>query len=178
MTSAAHKYTLSILVENKPSSLTRITGLFARRAFNIHSLAVGPTQIDDVSRVTIVTDETTAPVEQIVNQLRRLIYVLKVTVMDSNTSVNREIILVKVAADSSVVAERTAVLEVANLFRTKVVDVTPTSLTIEATGSATKLHGFIEALKPYNILEIVKSGTIAISRGPDTLEEAHSLGEA
>ncbi|GHT81386.1 acetolactate synthase small subunit [Actinomycetota bacterium] len=170
------RYTLSVLVEDKPSTLTRIAGLFARRAFNIHSLAVGPTQTPGVSRVTIVTDESSNPIEQIVNQLRKLIYVLKVDVMDVESMLSREVILIKISVESEGSA-RTAALEVVDLFRAKVIDVTPVSLTIQATGAPDKLKGLVDALEPYNIIEMVKSGTIALTRGPQTIEMTHHLGD-
>jgi acetolactate synthase-1/3 small subunit len=170
------KHTLSILVEDKPGVLTRVAGLFSRRAFNISSLAVGPTEHKGISRITIVTDESSAPIEQIVQQLQKLIHVLKIQVLDGANSVEREIMLIKISAGAQGNV-RTAVLEVANLFRVKVVDVTPESITIEATGQKSKLEALVIALEPYGILEIVKSGLIAITRGADTISKYKRLGE-
>lgn len=176
---AKHKrYVLAVLVEDKPSALTRVSGLFSRRAFNIHSLAVGPSESKGISRITIVTDESSNPIEQIVNQLRKLIYVLKIDVMQYEKSIEREIALVKVSADITSPGVRTAIIEVVNIFRANVVDVTPKSFTIEATGNARKLHGLVEALEPYGVLEIVKSGTIAIKRGSETIADVVNLGDA
>jgi acetolactate synthase-1/3 small subunit len=176
------RYVLAVLVEDKPSALTRVSGLFARRAFNIHSLAVGPSESEGISRITIVTDESSNPIEQIVNQLRKLIYVIKIDVMQYDKSIEREIALIKVNADinnsTGGQSIRTAIIEVANIFRANVVDVTPQSFTIEATGNARKLKGLIEALEPYGVLEIVKSGTIAIKRGSDTITDVVNLGDA
>jgi acetolactate synthase-1/3 small subunit len=172
------KYTLSILVENKPGVLTRVAGLFARRAFNIHSLAVGITENEGISRVTIVTDESSAPIEQVVLQLQKLINVLKIQVLERDKSLEREVMLVKINTDDSIVGGRTGVLEVANLFRVNVVDVAPKSIIIEATGKESKLNALITALEPYGILEIVKSGTIAIVRGEDTITSSRGFGEA
>jgi acetolactate synthase-1/3 small subunit len=161
----SERHTLAILVEDKPGVLTRVAGLFARRAFNIHSLAVGPTDKPGISRITIVTDESNAPIIQIESQLRKLIDVLKVEILDKNKTVEREIMLIKVKADGKDPGQRTAVLEVANLFRVNIVDVAPESVIIEATGKESKLSGLLEALLPYGIVETVKSGTVAISRG-------------
>jgi acetolactate synthase-1/3 small subunit len=171
-------HTLSILVENKPGVLTRVSGLFARRAFNIHSLAVGTTENENISRITIVTDESNAPIEQITLQLQKLINVLKVQVLDDANTVHREIVLIKVSTQQGELCVRPEVIGVANLFRVKVVDVAAESITIEATGKASKLEALTRALLPYGILEIVRSGTIAISRGDDIINLYRRIGEA
>jgi acetolactate synthase-1/3 small subunit len=162
------KHTLSVLVENKPGVLARIAGLFSRRGFNIDSLAVGPTEHDEVSRMTIVVNVEDSPLEQVTKQLNKLIEVLKVVELDSGASVNRELLLVKVRAD---VDTRGQVLDAVQLFRAKVVDVAPDAVTIEATGNADKLGDLLRVLEPFGIRELVQSGIIAIGRGPRSISE-------
>ncbi len=162
------RHTLSVLVENKPGVLTRVSALFARRAFNIHSLAVGPTEHDDVSRITVVVDVDQLPLEQVTKQLNKLINVIKIVELEDRASVQRELLLVKVKADD---ASRTAVLQVVDLFRAHVVDVSPEAVTIEATGGPEKLTALLTALAPYGIREIVQSGTVAIGRGGRSMTE-------
>jgi acetolactate synthase-1/3 small subunit len=145
------RHTLSVLVENKPGVLTRVAGLFARRAFNIQSLAVGPTETDKLSRITVVVDVAAQPLEQVTKQLNKLVNVLKVVELEPESSVQREMILVKVKAD---MANRTAVLEVVNLFRAHVVDVAPDSLVIEAVGSSDKLAALLFALEPFGVRDL------------------------
>jgi len=162
------KHTLSVLVENKPGVLARIAGLFSRRGFNIDSLAVGPTEHDEVSRMTIVVNVEDSPLEQVTKQLNKLIEVIKVVELDSGASVNRELLLVKVRAD---VDTRGQVLDAVQLFRAKVVDVAPDAVTIEATGNADKLGDLLRVLEPFGIRELVQSGIIAIGRGPRSISE-------
>ncbi|WP_019147565.1 acetolactate synthase small subunit [Timonella senegalensis] len=162
------RHTLSVLVENKPGVLTRIAGLFARRAFNIHSLAVGPTEVDELSRVTVVVDVDELPLEQVTKQLNKLINVIKIVELEPSSAVQRELMLVKVKADPST---RSGVIEVVQLFRAHVVDVVPDAVTIEAVGSPEKLAALLGALEPYGIREIVKSGTVAISRGARSMTD-------
>jgi acetolactate synthase-1/3 small subunit len=162
------KHTLSVLVENKPGVLARIAGLFSRRGFNIDSLAVGPTEHDEVSRMTIVVNVEDSPLEQVTKQLNKLVEVLKVVELDSGASVNRELLLVKVRAD---VDTRGQVLDAVQLFRAKVVDVAPDAVTIEATGNADKLGDLLRVLEPFGIRELVQSGIIAIGRGPRSISE-------
>ena len=162
------RHTLSVLVENKPGVLTRVAALFARRAFNIHSLAVGPTEHDDVSRITVVVDVDQLPLEQVTKQLNKLINVLKIVELEEKASVQRELLLVKVKADD---ASRTAVLQVVDLFRAHVVDVSPEAVTIEATGGPEKLDALLTSLNPYGVREIVQSGTVAIGRGGRSMTE-------
>ncbi len=131
------RHTLSVLVENKPGVLARVAGLFSRRGFNIESLAVGPTEHTEISRMTIVVNVADLPLEQVTKQLNKLVNVLKIVELDPALSVQRELLLVKVRADLTV---RSSVLETAQLFRAKVVDVSPESVTIEATGTADKLE--------------------------------------
>jgi acetolactate synthase-1/3 small subunit len=155
-------HTLSVLVENTPGVLARIAGLFSRRGFNIHSLAVGPTERDTVSRMTIVVNVADQPLEQVTKQLNKLVNVLKIVELDPTLAVERELVLVKVKADSTTRGE---VLETVQLFRAKVVDVATDAVTIEVTGNAEKLAAFLRVLEPFGIRELVQSGIIAIGRG-------------
>jgi len=155
-------HTLSVLVENTPGALARIAGLFSRRGFNIHSLAVGPTEHETVSRITIVVNVDDQPLEQVTKQLNKLVNVLKVVELDPAGAVERELMLVKVKAD---VGARGQVLETVQLFRAKVVDVASDAVTIEVTGNAEKLAAFLRVLEPFGIRELVQSGIIAIGRG-------------
>jgi acetolactate synthase I/III small subunit len=160
------RHTLSVLVEDKPGVLARVSGLFSRRGFNISSLAVGPTEHPDVSRMTIVVDVEDLPLEQVTKQLNKLVHVLKIVELEPAASVQRELLLVKVRADASV---RSQVLEVVELFRAHAVDVTPEALTIEATGTADKIAALLRNLEPFGIREMVQSGTIAVGRGPRSI---------
>ena len=162
------RHTLSVLVENKPGVLTRVAALFARRAFNIHSLAVGPTEHEDVSRITVVVDVEELPLEQVTKQLNKLVNVIKIVELEDRASVQRELLLVKVKADD---ASRTAVLQVVELFRAHVVDVAPEAVTIEATGGPDKLDALLASLEQYGIREMVKSGTVAIGRGARSMSD-------
>jgi acetolactate synthase-1/3 small subunit len=156
-------HTMSVLVENKPGVLARVAGLFSRRGFNIHSLAVGPTENPDISRMTIVVAVDELPLEQVTKQLNKLVNVIKIVELDPAAAVQRELLLVKVRADTTV---RSQVLETVALFRAKVVDVSPDALTIEATGTADKLDALLRMLDPYGIREIAQSGMVALGRGP------------
>lgn len=162
------RHTLSVLVENKPGVLTRVAGLFARRSFNIHSLAVGPTEHEDISRITLVVDVERNPLEQVTKQLNKLINVIKIVELEPETSVQRELLLIKVRADLSI---RSSVLEVVELFRARVVDVVPDALTIEATGGPGKLDALLAALEPFGVREIVQSGRVAIGRGSRSITD-------
>jgi acetolactate synthase-1/3 small subunit len=162
------RHTLSVLVENKPGVLTRVAGLFARRSFNIHSLAVGPTEHPEISRITVVVDVEELPLEQVTKQLNKLINVIKIVELEDAASVQRELLLVKVKADT---AQRTSVLEVVQLFRAHVVDVVPDTVVIEATGGPGKLDALLAALEPFGIREIVQSGTVAIGRGSRSITD-------
>ncbi|MGI5952584.1 MAG: acetolactate synthase small subunit [Brooklawnia sp.] len=161
-------HTLSVLVDNKPGVLARISSLFSRRGFNIESLAVGPTEKEDVSRITLVTNVDDARVlEQLVKQLNKLVEVFKVIEL-APSSVQRELILVKVRCDTS---NRSQVIDVVGLFRGKAVDVGHESVTIEATGSSEKLTALVTMLEPYGIIELVKSGQVALGRGQKSINE-------
>jgi len=156
------RHTLSVLVENKPGVLARVAGLFSRRSFNIDSLAVGPTERPEVSRMTIVVNVEDLPLEQVTKQLNKLVNVLKIVELESTASVQRELVLVKVRAT---VATRSHVLETAQLFRAKVVDAATDAVIIEATGTVDKLEALIRVLEPFGISELVQSGMVAIGRG-------------
>lgn len=156
------KHTLSVLVENKPGILARTASLFARRGFNIHSLAVGPTEHPDVSRMTVVVDVEGLPLEQVTKQLNKLVSVLKIVELEPTSSVQRELLLVKVRAE---LQTRSHVLETVQLFRAKVVDVASDAVTIEATGNPEKLDAFLKVLEPFGIRELVQSGLVAVGRG-------------
>ena len=160
------RHTLSVLVENVPGVLARVSGLFSRRSFNIESLAVGPTEHPEISRMTIVVAVGDQPLEQVTKQLNKLVNVIKIVELETESSVQRELLLVKVRADSSV---RSQVLETVQLFRAKVVDVSPEALTIEATGDVDKLDALLRMLEPYGVREMVQSGAIAIGRGPRSI---------
>lgn len=162
-------HTLSVLVEDKPGVLARVSGLFSRRGFNINSLAVGPTEHPDVSRMTIVVEVDELPMEQVTKQLNKLVHVIKIVELEPDASVQRELLLVKVRADATV---RSQVVETVQLFRAKVVDVSPEALTVEATGSADKLTVLLRMLEPYGIREMVKSGMVAVGRGPRSITAA------
>ncbi|MGH3326872.1 MAG: acetolactate synthase small subunit [Streptomycetales bacterium] len=162
------KHTLSVLVENKPGVLARISGLFSRRGFNIHSLAVGPTEHADISRMTIVVNVEEHPLEQVTKQLNKLVNVLKIVELEPAASVQRELLLVKVRAG---LETRSQVLETVALFRAKVVDVAPDAVTVEATGDADKLDAMLRVLEPFGIKELVQSGLVAIGRGPRSITD-------
>jgi acetolactate synthase-1/3 small subunit len=162
------RHTLSVLVENKPGVLARIAGLFSRRGFNIDSLAVGPTEHDDVSRMTIVVNVEELPLEQVTKQLNKLIEVIKIVELEPTVSVQRELLLVKVGADMQ---SRSHVLETVQLFRAKVVDVSTDAVTIEATGNSDKLEALLRVLEPFGIRELVQSGMVAMGRGPRSITD-------
>jgi acetolactate synthase-1/3 small subunit len=171
----AAKHTLSVLVENKPGVLARVSGLFSRRGFNIDSLAVGETEHAEVSRITIVVDADTQPLEQVTKQLNKLINVLKIVELEPAASVQRELLLVKVRADRPI---RSQVLETVQLFRARVVDVAPDALTIEATGTSEKLDALLRDLEPFGIKEMVQSGRVAIGRGSRSITATPALRSA
>ena len=162
------RHTLSVLVENKPGVLARISGLFSRRGFNIDSLAVGPTEHPEISRITIVVGVEDLPLEQVTKQLNKLVNVLKIVELDPASSVQRELVLIKVRADAET---RSQVLETVQLFRAKVVDVAPDAVTIEATGNRDKLEALIRVLEPFGIKELVQSGMVAIGRGARSITD-------
>jgi len=162
------RHTLSVLVEDQPGVLARIASLFARRGFNIESLAVGPTEAVGVSRMTIVVNVAESPLEQVTKQLNKLINVLKIVELDNSAAVQRELLLVKVKADSNT---RSAILETVSLFRAKVVDVATDAITIEATGNHDKIQALLKVLEEYGIKELVQSGMVAIGRGTKAVSD-------
>jgi acetolactate synthase-1/3 small subunit len=158
----SQNHTLSVLVENSPGVLARVASLFSRRGYNIDSLAVGPTENPDISRMTIVIDVDGHALEQVIAQLDKLINVISITQLNPVTSVQRELLLVKV---STTPENRSQVLETVQLFRAKVVDVAQDAVTIEATGNAEKIQALLRVLEPYGIKELVQSGLVAMERG-------------
>jgi acetolactate synthase-1/3 small subunit len=161
-------HVLSLLVEDKPGLLTRVAGLFARRGFNIESLAVGHSEIEGLSRITVVVDVEDLPLEQVTKQLNKLVNVLKIVELDPAQSVQREHLLIKVRVDNTT---RSAVLEAVNLFRARVVDVSTDALVIEVTGDSGKTNALLRVLEPYGIKEIAQSGLLAIGRGGKSITE-------
>jgi acetolactate synthase I/III small subunit len=156
------KHTLSILVENRPGVLTRISGLFARRGFNIDTLAVGPTDDDAVSRVTLTVDGAKHPIDQVTKQLHKLVNVLKIRDLEPDEAVSRELALFKVSADGPARGE---LMQLAEIFRGTVVDVGRRSMVIEVTGTDDKIEAFERMVRPFGLVEMVRTGEIAISRG-------------
>ncbi|MEI6405286.1 MAG: acetolactate synthase small subunit [Actinomycetes bacterium] len=167
------RHTLSVLVQDQPGVLARISALFSRRGYNIESLAVGPTETPEVSRMTIVVDVDAHSLEQITKQLNKLINVLKIVELDDNSAISRELLLIKLKGDDN---QRAAVLQLVELFRAKVVDVGSDAVTVEATGSRDKLQAFIEVLAPYGIKEIVQSGVVALARGGRSIADRPKNG--
>jgi len=156
------KHTLSVLVENKPGVLARVAELFARRGFNIESLAVGTTERPDISRMTIVVDVEEHSLEQVRKQLHKLINVIEISDLDPDTSVAREMVLAKIKVDPE---NRSEVIEIADIFRGNIIDVSRESIIVEVTGNASKLRAFEDLLKPYGIRELARTGKIALPRG-------------
>jgi acetolactate synthase I/III small subunit len=161
-------HTLSVLVENKPGVLAHVAGLFSRRAFNIASLAVGPTHDERVSRITIVVDGATTPVEQVKKQLDKLVRVLKVVELADDVAIERELALIKVRADPAL---RGQLLEVAGVFSANVVDMSPTTLVLEAVASPAKLDALLAMLDTYGTCELVRTGRIALARGAGVITD-------
>lgn len=162
------RHVLSLLVEDKPGLLTRVAGLFARRGFNIESLAVGPTEVSGLSRITVVVDEDDVQIEQVTKQLNKLVNVIKIVELEEAQSVQREHMLIKVRVDHQT---RSHVLEAVNLFRARVVDVVTDALVIEVTGDSGKIQAFLRVLEQYGIKEIAQSGLIAVGRGSKSMTE-------
>jgi acetolactate synthase-1/3 small subunit len=160
------RHTLSVLVENKPGVLARVSALFSRRNFNIHSLAVGPTENPEVSRMTIVIAVEGLPLEQVTKQLNKLINVLKIVELAPAAAVQRELLLIKVRADA---ANRAQVVTIVEMFRAHVIDLAPDSLTIEVSGTSDKLDALLRMLEPYGVREMVQSGMVALGRGPRSI---------
>ena len=161
-------HVLSLLVEDRPGLLTRVAGLFARRGFNIESLAVGKSEIEGLSRITVVVDVEELPLEQVTKQLNKLVNVIKIVELDDAQAVTREHMLIKVRVDNTT---RSQVLEAASLFRAQIVDVATDALVIEATGNSGKIQALLRILEPYGIKEIAQSGLLAIGRGSKSITE-------
>jgi acetolactate synthase-1/3 small subunit len=162
------RHVLSLLVEDKPGILTRVAALFARRGFNIESLAVGTTEVPGLSRITVVVGVEGAPLEQVTKQLNKLINVIKVVELEADQAVQRDHMLIKVRTDA---ASRSAVLEAVTLFRARVIDVVSDALIIEVTGDTAKCAAFIKVLEPFGIKELVQSGVLAMGRGSKSITE-------
>ena len=161
-------HVLSLLVEDKPGLLTRVAGLFARRGFNIESLAVGKSEVEGLSRITVVVDVDATPLEQVTKQLNKLVNVIKIVELDPAASVMREHLLIKVRVDNTT---RSQILEAVTLFRARVVDVSPDALVVEVTGDSGKVQALLRMLEPYGIKEIAQSGLLAIGRGGKSITE-------
>ena len=156
------KHTLSILVENTPGVLTRVAGLFARRAFNIESLAVGLSEDPRLSCITIVIDGDEHPVDQVTKQLHKLINVVKIRDLQPDNSVSAELVLVRVAGEGD---KRTEALQIAEIFKAKIVDVDRKALTLRVVGTTDKVEALLELLQPLGVLEVVRTGSVAMGRG-------------
>ena len=163
---SSRRYTVGVLVDNEPGVLSRVSGLFSRRGFNIESLTVGTTVDPQVSRITIVVKGTDANIEQLVQQLYKLICVQKVQVMQPRNSVERQLLLVKVSAD---VTEREGLMRLVDIFKAKVLDVTRNSMTLQITGENDKIDSLLSLLEDYGILELVRTGVVALERGEDVM---------
>ncbi|NLB80707.1 MAG: acetolactate synthase small subunit [Clostridiaceae bacterium] len=162
------KHILSVLVANKAGVLSRISGLFSRRGFNIHSLAVGTTNDETVSRITIVVIGDEYIVDQVTKQLNKLIDVIKIKRLMEEDTVSRELALIKVAADNN---NRSGIVQIVDIFRANIIDVSHKTITIEITGSSEKLQAIIDLLAPFEIKEMVKTGMISIERGTNIINE-------
>lgn len=163
-----HRRTLSILVENEPGVLSRVVAMFTRRSFNIHSLAVGETETEAISRITVQVDTTQLSFEQITKQLNKLVHVLKVAEIEPENAIVRKFVLFKVECSEKTRGE---ILQIVELFRAHVVDVHPTSIVVEASGEQDKLEALLNMLLPYGVNEIVQSGAVAITRGPKSMTD-------
>ncbi|MGI8411171.1 MAG: acetolactate synthase small subunit [Solirubrobacteraceae bacterium] len=159
---SGRKHILSILVQNKPGVLTRIAGLFARRGFNIDTLAVGPTDDDAISRITLTLDGAVHPIDQVTKQLHKLINVLKIRDLEPDQTLARELALFKVSADG---ASRAEVMQICEIFRAKIVDLNKRSVIAEVTGTQEKVEAFERLVRPFGLIEMARTGEIAISRG-------------
>ncbi len=157
------RHTLAVLVENRPGVLTHISGLISRRAFNIESIAAGYTEEPDTTRITIVVQADEIELEQVVNQLSKLVDVIKISNLTETDSIHRELAMIKVKASSET---RSDIVDIVDIFRARIVDVNRETMVIELTGEETKIDALCEVLKDYGIIEIVRTGNIALSRGP------------
>jgi acetolactate synthase-1/3 small subunit len=164
----ASLHTISVLVEDRPGVLTRVAGLFAARGYNIDSLAVGPTEAEGISRMTIVVNVDESPLEQVTKQLNKLINVIKILEHEQGSAVERELMLVKVRSDGDA---RQRIMEIASVFRVNVVDVTHSTLTLEAAGKPDKLEALLELLDDFGVVELSRTGRIALARGERGIRE-------
>lgn len=162
------KHTLAVLVENRPGVLTHISGLISRRAFNIESIAAGYTEEADTTRITVVVEADEVELEQVVNQLSKLVDVIKITNLTMMDAIHRELSLIKVKASAET---RSDIVDIVDIFRARIVDVNRETMVIELTGEETKIDALCEVLKDYGIIEIVRTGKIALSRGPIPAKE-------
>jgi acetolactate synthase I/III small subunit len=156
------KHILSILVENKPGVLTRIAGLFARRGFNIDTLAVGPTDDERISRITLTLDGAKHPIDQVTKQLHKLVNVIKIRDLEPEETLARELALFKISADGTT---RSEVMQICEIFRAKIVDVSKRSVVVEVTGDCDKVDAFERLVRPFGLVEMARTGEIAIARG-------------
>ena len=156
------RHTLSVLVENKPGVLTRISGLFARRGFNIDTLAVGPTDDESLSRITLTLDGAMHPIDQVTKQLHKLVNVLKIRDLEPDEAVAREMALFKISGDSG---SRGEIMQVVEIFRAKIIDIQRRSVIVEVTGTHDKIEAFERMVRPFGLVEMARTGEIAISRG-------------
>ncbi len=156
------RHILSILVENKPGVLARIAGLFARRGFNIQTLAVGPTDDPSISRITLTVDGALHPIDQVTKQLHKLVNVIKIRDLEPDETVARELALFKISADAD---SRAQIMQFTDIFRGKVIDVSKRSVTVEVTGTDDKIEAFEQMVRPFGLIEMVRTGEIAVSRG-------------
>jgi acetolactate synthase-1/3 small subunit len=162
------RHVVSALVENRSGTLSRVSGLFSRRGFNIDGLTVGETDDASISRMTIaVSGEDDSVLEQIVKQLGKLVDVIAVRELDSSSCIRRELMLVKTKADEQT---RLAITEIASIFRARIIDVSPSTITLEVTGDIEKLEGLLLLLRPYGILELARTGLVALERGTSVMD--------
>ena len=156
--------TISVLVDNKAGVLARVTNLFSRRGYNIDSLAVGTADRSDISRITVIVDCDDRILDQIVSQLEKLVYVRTVKVLNDTSNVTRELVLIKVKAPAAV---RNDIIQIAQVFRSRIIDISPETITIEMTGEEHKTDAMMEMIKGYGILEVARTGKVALDRGAD-----------
>ena len=158
------RHVLSVLVENKSGVLARIAGMFSRRGYNIDTLSVGPTEDPDVSRMTITLDGAEQPIDQVTKQLHKLVNVIKIRDLDPEEAVERELALFKVSADAQ---SRAEILQIVQIFRAKIIDVSRRGVIVEITGTVEKIEAIEQMLQPYGLVEMARTGEVAISRGRD-----------
>ncbi len=162
------KHTLALLVVNRPTVLSHIAGLISRRAFNIDSIAAGPTEDPKVTRITLVVECEPDEIEQVIKQLAKLVDVIKITNLTATKSINRELALIKVLAAAE---RRTDIVDIVNIFRAKIVDINRETMVIELTGETDKIDALLEVLQEHGIIEIVRTGKIALGRGPEAARD-------